>query len=83
MFVHKTLLEKDTFEESSISTKEFYHTESVSSEAHCILLLHQEPQCMPVPLLQADNSKRQSPVKKNPNSLYLTEFVPLIFSYEI
>lgn len=33
MFVYKTLLEKDIFKESSIST-EFLHTQSVSSELH-------------------------------------------------
>lgn len=78
MFVYKTLLEKDTFEESSISTEGFLHTQSVSSEANCMLLLQQEPQCMLVPLLQAGNSKCQSSVEKKPKSLYFMEFVPLI-----
>lgn len=73
VFVCKTLLAKDTFKESSISTEEFLHTPSVS-----LLLLQQQPQCMLVPLLQAGNSKCQSSVEKKPKSLFLMEFVPLI-----
>lgn len=45
------------------------HTQSVSSEANCMLLLHQESQLMLSTTAPGRQSTNQSPVEKKPKSL--------------